>query len=53
MRMYLEQVGINMGDLTSSVPQQQPQQLGMATRGAGGGISAPQGMEGDEGTVTL
>ncbi|MCK9319724.1 hypothetical protein [Methanoculleus sp.] len=53
MRMYLEQVGINMGDLTSSVPQQQPQQLGMVTRGAGGGISAPQGMEGVEGTVTL
>lgn len=53
MRMYLEQVGINMGDLTSSVPQQQPQQLGVATRGAGGGISAPQGMEGVEGTVTL
>lgn len=53
MRMYLEQVGINMGDLTSSVPQQQPQQLSMATRGAGGGISAPQGMEGVEGTVTL
>ena len=53
VRMYLEQVGINMGDLTSSVPQQQPQQLGMVTRGAGGGISAPQGMEGVEGTVTL
>ncbi len=53
VRMYFEQVGINMGDLTSSVPQQQPQQLGMVTRGAGGGISAPQGMEGVEGTVTL
>jgi hypothetical protein len=53
MRMYLEQVGINMGDLTSSAPQQQPQQLGMTTRGAGGGISAPTGMEGIEGSLTI
>lgn len=53
MRMYLEQAGINMGDLTSSAPQQQNQIQNMSTRGAGGGISAPTGMEGIEGSVTL
>ena len=51
MRMYLEQVGINMGDLTSTAPQQQTQNV--VSRGAGGGISAPTGMEGIEGSVTI
>ena len=56
MRMYLEQVGINIGDLSvSQQPQQTQQQMGVNTqpRGAGGGVSAPQGMEGIEGTMTL
>lgn len=56
MRMYLEQVGINLGDLTSSYssqPQEQQLQSPVPMKGAGGGISAPTGMEGIEGTVTL
>jgi len=53
VRMYFEQVGINLGDLSVSQVQQPQNNVATQARGAGGGISAPQGMEGVEDTITL